>query len=176
VVFRSITTVGCRLGPAGSTPRQAREPGGGRSGTRDRRAGEGSAAGWELGRARCAHWPRATTLGRLPRHDRCCERAASGLAPAAHCAGPLGRTAGAAPGRRAGAAPKPRPRRGRALAPEPRPRRDAPEPRPGHPRRAAGAAVSGRAEGRGGEREGEGERRRGRERGMCAGSGRERRR
>jgi hypothetical protein len=66
VAFRSITTVGCQLGPDGSTPRQAREPGAGRLGTWDRRAGEGSAAGWELGRTRHAGWPRAATLGRLP--------------------------------------------------------------------------------------------------------------
>jgi hypothetical protein len=137
-----------------------------------------AAAPWPLLRARrerAGHAPRRLRATRWPRRSR--------TTRAAHCAGPLGRTAGgaelAAPGRRAGAMPKPRPRRGRALAPKPRPRRGrapAPEPRPGHPRRAAGAAVSGRAEGRGGEREGEGERRRGRERGMCAGSGRERRR
>jgi hypothetical protein len=64
VSFRSTTTAGCRPGPAGSTPRQAREPGAGRLGTRYMRVGEGSAAGWELGRARRAGWPRSAVPGR----------------------------------------------------------------------------------------------------------------
>jgi hypothetical protein len=64
VSFRSTTTAGCRPGPAGSTPRRAREPGAGRLGTRDRRVGEGSEAGWELGRARHAGWPRSAAPGR----------------------------------------------------------------------------------------------------------------
>jgi hypothetical protein len=51
--------------------------GAGRSGTRDRRAGEGSAAGWELGRARCAHWPRP------PRRAGCRAMAAAANAPRA---------------------------------------------------------------------------------------------
>jgi hypothetical protein len=61
------TTAGCRPGPAGSTPRRARELGARRLGTRDRRTGEGLAAEWELGRACRAGWPRATAPGRLPR-------------------------------------------------------------------------------------------------------------
>jgi hypothetical protein len=50
VVFRSITTVGCRPGPAGSTPRRAREPGGrtlGHAG-QARRGGLGSGLGARL--------------------------------------------------------------------------------------------------------------------------------
>jgi hypothetical protein len=195
VVFRSITTVGCRPGPAGSTPRRAREPGGRTLGHAGQacRGGLGSglgarpralrslaashhagqaAAPWPLlrtRRERAGHAPRRLRATRWPRRPRTTSALLAALQGAPswprRAAEPVPR-----PRRGRAPAPEPRPRRGRALAPEPRPRRGhtpAPEPRPGHPRRAAraaGAAVSGRAEGRGGEREGEGERRRGRER------------
>jgi hypothetical protein len=123
-----------------------------------------AAAPWPLLRARrerAGHAPRRLRATRWPRRPR--------TTPAAHCAGPLGRTAGgaklAAPGRRAGAAPKPRPSRGRALTPEPRPRRGR---APALGRARAGAAPRPPASGRRGRHvrqsrgEGQGEGGRGR--------------
>jgi hypothetical protein len=192
VVFRSITTVGCRPGPAGSKPRWAREPGGrtlGHAG-QARRGGLGSglgarpralrslAASHHAGQA-VAPWPllrtRGERVGHAPRRPRTAPALLAALqgAPswsrrAAELAPRRSRAhAGDARSRRSRARAGTRPRRSRAQATRVGP------PGPPCPAEPRGGAGRGRARASDveGEREGCARDRGGREGGRGKGVG-----